>query len=410
MSAIVTRGGKGAPLTQGEMDANFVNLNTDKVETASNSGASGASVFKAKSSNDLAFRKIVAGTNVTVTELTNSVVIDASGGTPTPTAVSDQTNTSTGYFDLPSGTTAQRPVSPPIGATRFNSTLGGAEFYNGTNWVLLGVNYAAGYLLVAGGAGGGSGTASIDMGGGGGAGGVITGSTTLTFGITYSFVIGAGGASNTSGSNTTGFGLTAIGGGKGAGNNVAAGGTSGGSGGGGRGVASSIGLTGGSGTSGQGNAGGNGIGGAGSTPAYGAGGGGGAGAVGGNGSATNGGAGGVGISSSITGSAVFYGGGGGGGAGAYTGTGIAGVGGNGGGGAGGVTVVGTAGTANTGGGGGGSGSSTGTSPAGAAGGSGVGIIQIPTVYYTGIVTGSPTVTTVGTNTVIKFTSSGSYTA
>jgi hypothetical protein len=32
------------------------------------------------------------------------------------------------------------------------------------------------------------------------------------------------------------------------------------------------------------------------------------------------------------------------------------------------------------------------------------------VYYSGTTTGSPTVTIVGSNTVLKFTSSGSYTA
>ena len=31
------------------------------------------------------------------------------GAAATPSAVSDQANTSTGYFDLPSGTTGQRP-------------------------------------------------------------------------------------------------------------------------------------------------------------------------------------------------------------------------------------------------------------------------------------------------------------
>lgn len=53
----------------------------------------------------------------------------------TPTAVSDQNNTSTGYFDLPSGTTAQRPGSPAAGYTRYNTTLGSIEFYNGTAWI-----------------------------------------------------------------------------------------------------------------------------------------------------------------------------------------------------------------------------------------------------------------------------------
>ena len=52
-----------------------------------------------------------------------------------PAAVSDAANTSTGYFALPSGTTAQRPGSPAAGYSRYNTTTGSLEFYNGTNWV-----------------------------------------------------------------------------------------------------------------------------------------------------------------------------------------------------------------------------------------------------------------------------------
>ena len=40
---------------------------------------------------------------------------------------------STGFFDLPTGTTAQRPTATG-GMIRFNSTLGLAEYYDGTQW------------------------------------------------------------------------------------------------------------------------------------------------------------------------------------------------------------------------------------------------------------------------------------
>ena len=63
-----------------------------------------------------------------------------------------------------------------------------------------------------------------------------------------------------------------------------------------------------------------------------------------------------------------------------------------------------------GGGGGGSNYST-TSVTQASGGSGVVILSVPTANYTGTTTGSPTVTTSGSNTIIKWTSgSGTYTA
>ena len=61
--------------------------------------------------------------------------------------------------------------------------------------------------------------------------------------------------------------------------------------------------------------------------------------------------------------------------------------------------------ANLGGGGGGSGQQTVHC---GGGGSGVVILRMPTAYYTGTVTGSPTVTTDGSDTVVKFTGSGTY--
>jgi hypothetical protein len=38
------------------------------------------------------------------------------------------------------------------------------------------------------------------------------------------------------------------------------------------------------------------------------------------------------------------------------------------------------------------------------------ILSVPSANYSGVTTGSPTVTTSGSNTVITFTASGSYTA
>jgi len=55
----------------------------------------------------------------------------------TPTAISDQANTSTGYFGMPVGTTAQRPVSPANGFTRINTTTNYLEVYYNSNWLSI---------------------------------------------------------------------------------------------------------------------------------------------------------------------------------------------------------------------------------------------------------------------------------
>ena len=102
--------------------------------------------------------------------------------------------------------------------------------------------------------------------------------------------------------------------------------------------------------------------------------------------------------------------GGGGGKSIFAGPGSAGSGGSGGGGAGAVGYSNPiAGTANTGGGGGGAGWN-GVDTYGAIGGSGIVILSIPTVSYTGTTSGSPTVSTYGSNTILQYTSSGTYVA
>ena len=80
MTTIVTRAGKGSPLTNNEMDTNLTNLNTAKIENTSATGS-------------------------------------------TPVAV---------------GTTAQRDATPATGYFRFNSTTGQYEGYNGSAWGAVG--------------------------------------------------------------------------------------------------------------------------------------------------------------------------------------------------------------------------------------------------------------------------------
>jgi len=325
-------------------------------------------------------------------------------------------NGSTGALAVPSGTTAQRPSSLVAGMIRYNTTTNQTEVYSGVTWVAItSQNYSVDYLVIAGGGGGGGSGTNNSGSGGGGAGGYLTGTATLTGGTNYTITVGAGGAGGVGGSpalnGTNGsssvfstFSTTVGGGGGAAQNTVGATSTVGNSGGSGGGGWNS--GVGGAGTSGQGNSGGSS---SGTISNYGGGGGGGAGAVGGNGAAS-GGNGGNGTASSITGTAVTRAGGGGGGT--YDG-GTAGTGGTGGG-ANGTSnnTTPTAATVNTGGGGGGVGGLLvgGSNRNGGLGGSGIVILSIPTTTYSGITSGSPTVTTNGSFTILSYTSSGSYTA
>lgn len=290
-----------------------------------------------------------------------------------------------------------------IAFTYIDSTQGWVAVWD-TNGVQYNLQYDISYLAISGGGGGGggitTGTPTYYQGGGGGAGGYMTGTYTVSQHSTLTFVVGAGGtaASNAvggTGGSTTGFFTTPVGGGGGGYYTVAPG--NGGSGGGGSSYNS---ISYGTGTAGQGYAGGVGVGGS----STGAGGGGGAGAVGGNGAGQVGGSGGNGVLSSITGSPTYYCGGGGGGSNSG-GPASGGLGGGGNGASGSVGAA-TAGTANSGGGGGGAYRST-YGPG--AGGSGVVILSMPTIYYSGVTTGFPTVSTSGANTILTFTSSGSYT-
>ena len=273
--------------------------------------------------------------------------------------------------------------------------------------------YSVDFLVIAGGGGGGG----TDLGGGGGAGGYRNSYSTetsggggssesslsFTAGTVYTVTVGAGGAGGgtrgTSGSNSSisGTGITTITstGGGGGSANANTQGLDGGSGGGGGVVPTPSSSVRGLGTANQGYDGGYGTQYSGS---YGVGAGGGAGAVGGNGTGSVGGTGGNGLASSITGSSVTRAGGG---AGSIDNSASA----NGGTGGGGNNQAGSTanGTVNTGSGGGG------TETTGGSGGKGVVILRIPTANYSGTTTGSPTVTTDGSDKVIVFNDSGTIT-
>jgi hypothetical protein len=328
----------------------------------------------------------------------------------------DVTNSSTGFFSIPKGSSEQRPQNPANGDIRFNTDTGRPEWYSEefSGWYEFhefpSTAFNVEYLVIAGGGGGG-----FDASGGGGAGGYrssVSGESsgggsaaespiTVTGGLSYNITVGAGGNGSTSngargsnGSNSVFASTTSIGGAGGADSVQSA--IVGGSGGGAyynnSGAFSA-------GTSGQGYSGGTGNNTA-TDAGFSGGGGGGAGAAGNSSGQGNGG---VGIESFITGVSTFRGGGGG----AAKGSGYAtgGLGGNGGGGNGAkrYTAVNSAGSPNTGGGGGG-GDKQPPAVVGASGGSGVVILKYPSSQNISPSVGlSYTTSTVGAYKVTEFT-------
>jgi hypothetical protein len=338
------------------------------------------------SGNSTVNGNVTVGSNVSI----GSNLISTSGNLSLVSSTSNVVNfqASTGGLIPAVGTTAQRPSSPVNGMSRWNTDLAAYEIWNGSIWQNITGFYTITYLVVA---GGGSGAvANYREAGGGGAGGLLTSTASFKIGVTYSIIVGAGGAANPGGGGQNqdniapgiSGGISSLIGGSVSVSASGGGGASygsydaplpgagGGSGGGGGGRPAA--TNGGAGIPGQGNNGGNGT----DSGSYG-GSGGGAGSAG-----TTNGSGGAGLSSSITGTSVTYATGGAVGSGASGGT-------------------------NTGNGGGGA---LNDGNAGA-GGSGIVVLSIPTINYTGITTGSPTVVVNGSNTILIFTSSsGSYTA
>lgn len=346
--------------------------------------------------------------NVTVNTTVGKISNLSGNLTLTSTGNTVSFQPTTGAFAVPVGSIAQRPATPKNGMSRWNSELGYYEIWNGTLWQAVTGSYAVQYVSVAGGgAGGGHDPGGGQYGGGGGAGGLLTGSFPSGSGnVSYTVIVGAGGAQGPdggpvqSGANSSVIGgtLTAIAVGGGGGGNGRSGGTAnynGGSGGGGYSTSSTYG----SGTSGQGNSG--------ATGGSNGGGGGGAGVAG------SGSTGGNGIINPITGSVAgqnvsgtYYLAGGGGG-GSY---GTAGLGGGGYGGYPGSSNQGGSGQANTGGGAGGSGGDGGGQQLPSPGGSGIVIFkyQAPIQKATG---GTVTSYSSGGYTywIHTFTSSGTFT-
>lgn len=88
MSTIVTRAGKGTPLTNAEVDANFINLNTDKYQAGGALGTPVSGNFSTGTFTWPTFNQNTTGTAANVT----GIVAIATGGTGATTVATAQAN------------------------------------------------------------------------------------------------------------------------------------------------------------------------------------------------------------------------------------------------------------------------------------------------------------------------------
>jgi len=198
MASITTRAGKGSPLTNAELDANFNNINAQlstavitggtidgatigattattgkfsqldvdnlrlDANTISSTDTNGNITLTPNGTGEVTISKLnvtgvatlangaILGTPASgvVTNLTGTASININGtvGATTPavatvttlTATADSSFTSTGAVIVSKGTTGQRPGSPVSGMFRFNTTTAEFEGYNGTAFASVG--------------------------------------------------------------------------------------------------------------------------------------------------------------------------------------------------------------------------------------------------------------------------------
>jgi hypothetical protein len=165
------------------------NITTDTDNTFIVRSNTGTTLFSANTTgidtaNSIATNAITSDKILSVANTKISGNIVSSQIAPDLTLNGNVSQTGTGFTKIAVGTTAQRPTSNVAGYTRFNTTTGVAEYYDGTTWRNFnygGVTPTVTYLVVAGGGAGGqssNGTGS----GGGGAGGLLTGALAVTAG------------------------------------------------------------------------------------------------------------------------------------------------------------------------------------------------------------------------------------
>lgn len=107
-------------------------ISGSKIQAASTSNAGAVQLTDSTSSTSTTTAATPASVK-TAYDLANAALPKTGG-----TISGNVDNSATGYFDLPAGTTAQRPGSPNTGMIRYNTDLSQFEGYSGSAWGTIG--------------------------------------------------------------------------------------------------------------------------------------------------------------------------------------------------------------------------------------------------------------------------------
>lgn len=137
MASITTRAGKGAPLTNAELDANFTNINSELATAAITGGTINGATVGAVAPSTGAFTQLnvdnvrVDGNIISTTNTNGSLEI-------APNGTGGVNVNSTSAVTVAKGTTAERPAVPQAGDFRFNTQTSEFEGFNGTAFASVG--------------------------------------------------------------------------------------------------------------------------------------------------------------------------------------------------------------------------------------------------------------------------------
>lgn len=134
----------GSAIRSADLNNNFLQslyISQEAQDTANNSSTAGlqAQITAAtNTANNAATSAATAATSAASSAATATSVLSTSLQKAGDTITGNILNTATGYFDLPVGSTAQRPGIPSLGMIRFNSDLAAYEGYNSSGWLPIG--------------------------------------------------------------------------------------------------------------------------------------------------------------------------------------------------------------------------------------------------------------------------------